>query len=157
MKPVASRSLTSSSSTPIGIQPLPTTTNKSPSPTPPISTPKPSTFKEAKQARENVKPSRASGGIFRPSGDHSIFDKGEKQGSQSPGSSSSTKPSPSATVNGASQKTSTTNGFSPTKPPMTLFNFTRSWESLESTEQRWNLISVSQSDIGRLSDDLIII
>jgi hypothetical protein len=26
---------------------------------------------------------------------------------------------------------------------MTLFNFTRSWESLHSAEERWNLISVS--------------
>lgn len=154
MKPVASRSLISSSSTSVGTQPLPTTTSKSPLPTSPASTSKPSTFKDAKQARESVKPSRASGGIFRPSGDHTIFDKGEKQRSQSPGSSPSTKPSPSTTVNGPSQKT---NGFSPTKPPMTLFDFTRSWESLESTEQRWNLISVSESDTGHHLDDLIII
>ena len=135
MKPVSSRSLTSAS-TPASTKQYsksPTTDNNH-LPTPSSSLLKSNTFKDAKQARESTKPSRAGGGIFRPSGDHTIFDNGEKKGSQPPAGP------PPVIVNDISQKT---NNFSSAKPPMTLFNFTRSWESLHSAEERWNLISVS--------------
>lgn len=144
MKPVSSRSLTSTSTS---IAPKQNSGSRSiddnSSPTHLTSSPKPSTFMDAKQARESTKPSRAGGGIFRPSGDHTIFDKGEKQSSQ-PQADHVTQPSPppAAAVNGTSQKT---NSLSSTKPPMTLFNFTRSWESLDLAEDKWDLISVSQT------------
>jgi hypothetical protein len=105
---------------------------------------KSSAFLDSKQARESTKPSRAGGGIFRPSGDHTIFDKGAKQSSQPLADHAATEssPPPAAAMNGTSQKI---NSLSSTKPPMTLFNFTRSWESLDLAEEKWDLISVSQA------------
>jgi hypothetical protein len=141
MKPVSSRSLTFASTSTAAKQNYESRTiDNSSSPTPLTSSFKPSAFIDAKQARENSKPSRAGGGIFRPLCDHTIFDKGEKQSSAD---HAATKPSPppAAAMNGTSQKT---NSSSSTKPPMTLFNFTRSWESLDFAEDRWRLISVSQ-------------
>ncbi|KIM78520.1 hypothetical protein PILCRDRAFT_591682 [Piloderma croceum F 1598] len=138
MKPVSSRSLTSASTSTAAKQNSESRTrDNNSSLTPLTSSPKPSTFMDAKQARESSKPSRAGGGIFRPSGDHTIFDKGEKQSSAD---RAATKPSspPAAAMNGTSQKT---NSSSSIKPPMTLFNFTRSWESLDLAEDKWRLIS----------------
>jgi hypothetical protein len=139
MKPVSSRSLTSASAKQNSES---RTIDNNSSPTHLPSSPKPSTFIDAKQARDSTKPSRAGGGIFRPSGDHTIFDKGEKQSSQPQADHGATKPSPppAADMNGTSQKT---NSLSSTKPPMTLFNFTRSWESLDLVKDKWDLISVS--------------
>jgi len=100
MKPVSSRSLTSAS-TPASTKQYsksPTTDNNH-LPTPSSSLLKSNTFKDAKQARESTKPSRAGGGIFRPSGDHTIFDNGEKKGSQPPAGP------PPVIVNDISQKT----------------------------------------------------
>ena len=144
MKPVSSRSLTSASTSTAAKQNSESRTiDNNSSSTPLTSSPKPSTFVDAKQVRESTKPSRAGGGIFRSSGDHTIFDKGEKQSFQPQADHAATKPSPppAADMNGTSQKT---NSLSSTKPLMTLFNFTRSWESLDLVKEKWDLISVSQ-------------
>lgn len=80
---------------------------------------KPQTFTDAKQARES-KGVRVSGGIFRPSGNHTIITRRTSEASREP----------------TSGKADTT----PVRPPMTLFDFTKSWNSLETDEARWKLM-----------------
>lgn len=95
---------------------------------------KPNSFKDAKQARENVKSSRVGGGIFRASGSNTVFtprdngnptlaDLPKSDSSMSTQNDDSTVPAP--------------------KVPNTLFDFVKSWSSLRSTEGRWQLINVS--------------
>jgi len=131
MKPISSRSLSTSSSSAVTKPKSDSAaaTDKSTSLTFQTSTPKLNTFKAAKHARESTKPSRAGGGIFRSSGDHTIIENEDKKGVRPSGTPASSPPLPLSNV------------FSSAKPPMTLYNFTRSWESLDSAEQRWNLIS----------------
>lgn len=133
MSPVSSRFLTTdTSSTNLKSMSLPTAESTSTPPTS-VPTPKPSTFHDAKRMRERAKPSRSGGGIFRPSGDHTIISSGEKTNIRL---SSTVTPS---SVNNANQKTPSPNGM----PSMSLFNFTRAWESLNSVQERWKLMSVS--------------
>ncbi|TFK69509.1 TPR-like protein [Pluteus cervinus] len=112
LKPVSSRRLNTPKTTPD------TTTPTAPEPpsqaTPP---PAPKSFVEAKQAREATKTTRVGGGIFRPSGQHTIFQ---------------TRDLPAKT---AASETRPRNA--PTK--MTLFNFTRSWERA-TQQERWDLL-----------------
>jgi len=95
---------------------------------------KPNSFKDAKQVRENAKPSRVGGGIFRASGNIILFTPRENKGN------------PTATLVVADPPTksdsSTSNSYKPVpKPPNTLFDFVKSWGSLRSTEERWQLIN----------------
>ncbi|KAI6042631.1 TPR-like protein [Pisolithus marmoratus] len=80
--------------------------------------PKPQTFAHAKQARES-KGARVSGGIFRPSGNHTIVTRITNEASHEP--------------------TSDKADNAPVRP-LTLFDFTRSWNSLETDEARWKLM-----------------
>ncbi|KII90798.1 hypothetical protein PLICRDRAFT_39384 [Plicaturopsis crispa FD-325 SS-3] len=116
MKPVSSRPLKSTSSS----------VSTDPQPTPPkASVPKPSTFQEAKQARETAKPSRTGGGIFRSGGSHTLFaPKGPPV--QKTAHDNMTKSTPNGTTS---------------KAPMTLFNFIKVWETLRTDEDRWKLVS----------------
>ncbi|KAG9315549.1 hypothetical protein JVU11DRAFT_3170 [Chiua virens] len=115
LQPVSSRSLKQENQ--------PTATQAPPS--------KPRTFLEAKQTREEFQPARVSGGIFRPTGNHTIV---TRTPNETPSSAKESSPrSPPSNAN-ASQ---------PTKPPTTLFQFTKSWESLRSDTDKWNLIRVS--------------
>lgn len=81
-------------------------------------------FKDSKQSRDTAKPSCVGGGVFRPSGNHTLF----------------------ARNVGISSAASVTNSRSamidPTVPqtPMTLFNFTKMWESHMEDEDRWNIL-----------------
>src|SRR5882762_5646879 len=141
MIPISSRSLTSTFSscgTTKHSSDSAATTNDILSAISSTSMPKPSTFKDVKQVHESSKHSKAGGGIFRPSGDHPIIDK-EENGIWQLGTSTSAKPSPTSppptAINNVGQKMPAFNGPSSPKPPMTLFNFTRSWESLDSAEQ----------------------
>ncbi|KIM35927.1 hypothetical protein M413DRAFT_449556 [Hebeloma cylindrosporum] len=109
---------------------------------PPESTTKPSNskpqnFKDAKQARESVKPSRVGGGIFRTTGQNTIFPTREI-------------PTPESSVEPDLQTTSSLS--SPLeevvpplggvhKPPPTFFEFSKSWWTLNSPEKRWKLIT----------------
>lgn len=81
--------------------------------------PKPQTFADAKQARES-KGIRVGGGIFRPSGNHTIVTRTANEASHEP----------------RSGKANTT----PVQSPTTLFDFTKSWNSLETDEARWKLM-----------------
>ncbi|KAI0345700.1 hypothetical protein BDW22DRAFT_1481920 [Trametopsis cervina] len=181
MTAVSSRPLEGADISPININPS-------------TGTPKPSTFKEAKKARDSQQ-ARPGGGIFRSNGQHTLFDTRPKP-SSAPTPSSNTSPStssearvsnrtqpPSSDHPGAIKSPSTqTSDQSPvskvslephkshsislqsvspiakdelspsrsqpssTKPiplldsPVTLFNFTRTWDSLQSTEERWALL-----------------
>ncbi|KAF8133415.1 hypothetical protein EV363DRAFT_1397647 [Boletus edulis] len=106
------------SSRPLKPESKPTTTQVPPS--------KPQTFVDAKQAREGSKPVRVSGGIIRHTGNHTIVTRTSNE-------TTSSKSTPRPASNNAS-----TPRFS--QPPMTLFQFTKSWETLKTDEDRWNLI-----------------
>ncbi|KAI6098852.1 TPR-like protein [Pisolithus croceorrhizus] len=80
---------------------------------------KPQTFADAEQARAS-KDVRVSGGIFRPSGNHTIVTRRANEASREP--------------------TSGTADTAPVRSPMTLFDFTKSWNSLETDEARWKLM-----------------
>ncbi|KAF8839568.1 TPR-like protein [Paxillus ammoniavirescens] len=88
-----------------------------------IAPPKPQTFVDAKQARETSKPLRVSGGIFRHTGNHTIVTRTQTGGTASP---QAFTPSPAPSP--------------PIRPPTTLFQFTKSWDSLRSDDDRWSLI-----------------
>lgn len=87
-----------------------------PSTTPP---PAPS-FKEAKEARENFRPSRVGGGIFRPSGQNTIF---KTRGGDD--DAPTTESAPARAI----------------KAPENLFELSRAWHSA-STEERYDIIAV---------------
>lgn len=83
-------------------------------------------FKDAKQSRDTAKPSRVGGGIFRSSGNHVLFTRDEEI----------LRPAPVTT------SSPTMVGGTVPKAPMTLFNFTKIWESHVEDEDRWNILSV---------------
>ncbi|KAJ6541939.1 hypothetical protein B0H19DRAFT_1175283 [Mycena capillaripes] len=87
MKPVSSRQLNASSSN---------VTTSSTAAAPPTSTAqptaKPSSFKDAKSARDSSKPSRVGGGIFRASGESTIFT--PREGKPAPTKQEATPPKP---------------------------------------------------------------
>lgn len=132
MKPVSSRPLTT---VPKAEQPALVQTSSFSIPI----VPKQSSFKDAKQVRETNRPSRAGGGIFRSSGENIVYANGEKKKEKIPQAPATT----------GSELKSTTDHNKPapvqSKTPMSLFNFTRSWECLASgtVAQRWSLLSVS--------------
>jgi hypothetical protein len=104
----------------------------------------PNSFKDAKQARESAKPSRVGGGIFRASGSNTIFtprDNGNPTTlADPPKPDSSTSIRLSAMDDDSNSKKS----YMPVpKAPNTLFDFMKSWGSLRSTEEKWQLINVS--------------
>jgi hypothetical protein len=84
------------------------------------------TFKDAKQSRDTTKPSRVGGGIFRSSGNHTLFNRNEEIPRPAPVTTS-----PPTTVDGTVPKA-----------PMTLFNFTKMWDSHMEDKIRWNILSV---------------
>lgn len=81
-------------------------------------------FKDAKQLRDTAKPSRAGGGIFRPSGNHTLFARNDEMSFAAPVTTSLPAPADCAL-----------------QAPMTLFNFTKMWESHMKDEDRWNILS----------------
>ncbi|KAJ6623108.1 hypothetical protein B0H10DRAFT_2213795 [Mycena sp. CBHHK59/15] len=155
----ASASNKTNTSTNINATTTTTPTNATPKPTP-----KPSSFKDAKQARA----SRVGGGIFRASGESTIFsvkpERNAEGASGTPNSAPVTQAS-SAPPPVAVEKPSTVpepkpsavpepkpvaapspppppGSASSTKSPMTLFDFTRAWEADASPGARVALLSV---------------
>ena len=105
----------------------------------------PNSFKDAKQARESAKPSRVGGGIFRASGSNTIFtprDYSNPTLADHPKSDSSTS-SFSVRLSAKEDPNSRTSYMPVPKAPNTLFDFVKSWGSLRSTEEKWQLINVS--------------
>ncbi|KAF9457431.1 hypothetical protein BDZ94DRAFT_1273109 [Collybia nuda] len=135
LQPVSSRSLKSQphvlSSPPLPTAKLPPSTKVDET----------RTFKGARRARENAKPSRVGGGIFRASGDSTIFPiRGEP-----PPKSNVTDPLPPTTR--IDTRANETEGMSPSlanpipRASMTLFEFSKSWRSTSVIHDRWALIT----------------
>jgi hypothetical protein len=82
-------------------------------------------FRDAKQLRDTAKPSRVGGGIFRPSGNHTLFARDDEMSGAAP-AATSLPAQVDCTV----------------QAPMTLFNFTKMWESHTKDEDRWKVLSV---------------
>ncbi|KAG2123377.1 hypothetical protein BD769DRAFT_1471366 [Suillus cothurnatus] len=82
-------------------------------------------FKDAKQLRDTAKPSRIGGGIFRPSGNHTLFSRNDVKSGAAPVTTSLP-----VMVDG-----------NVPQAPMTLFNFTKMWDSHMKDEDRWNILS----------------
>ncbi|KAJ7269276.1 hypothetical protein B0H12DRAFT_1094983 [Mycena haematopus] len=142
MKPVSSRPLSASSS-----KDTASSTPPKPAAQP---TPKPSSFKDAKSARDSSKPSRVAGGIFRASGESTIFTRPApaepvmkpappaKQDAPSP--PSAPIPVPDVSPPAPGQK-SVALPAADVKSPMSLFDFTRAWERAPDSTARFTLLS----------------
>ncbi|KAG5644906.1 hypothetical protein DXG03_007458 [Asterophora parasitica] len=158
LKPVSTRSLkspaTATSPSPSAITSIPPTSTlpittpaaaptQSPAPAEPKPEP-PRTFKDAKQARAAGKSSRVGGGIFRASGESTLFP------THTTPSPSSVSPSPSASASADTSSPEPTAPSAhkfvpipPSKPPTTCFDFTRAWDAASgstATAERWGLI-----------------
>ena len=96
-------------------------------------TPKPASFKEAKQVRDEKNVGRVGGGIFRVSGNDTVFKTQDvpvpKDPVHPPLPASAPQPTPTPAL---------------VPPPRTLFDFTRAWESTPAsdTAARWALLDV---------------
>jgi len=112
-----------------------------PSPTPPSNPPQETSpsFSTSRNRVPTPVPARAGGGIFRSSGDHTLFDPNRQNGTPKQTSSAAkatgeSRPSPA-----------------PTRPPMTLLQFTRSWENNKEDRRRWETLkTVPPSAIPQL-------
>ncbi|KAJ7086604.1 hypothetical protein C8R43DRAFT_311567 [Mycena crocata] len=154
MNPVSSRPLNASASTsPVPPQPAPE------------AKPKPTSFKDAKSARDSSKPNRVGGGIFRASGESTIFAPREgkaaptkakqddalasKTQAPAPAAKQPEKPivpSPPTKQEAQPPAPVPTAASTPplpaqTKSPMTLFDFTRAWESTPDSSARFTFLS----------------
>jgi hypothetical protein len=89
------------------------------------------------------RPGRVGGGIFRPSGDHMLFSTPiEQTVFEAP---APTPPVADSVKDTTKSPSANADHISSMDPPLSLFRFSRTWESLRSTEERWQLISVSGS------------
>lgn len=143
LKPVSSRSLKQqqtpassiSSTSPSSQNPI---VNSRPTPSPPApNTEQPRTFKDAKKERDSTRPSQVGGGIFRASGDSTLFST----------RATTAKPTSVPISNDASSLTSATapplhKAVTHTKPPTSWYDFSRTWNSLSTTQERWSLFSM---------------
>ncbi|KAI0245886.1 hypothetical protein BJV78DRAFT_1365156 [Lactifluus subvellereus] len=116
--------------------------------------PKPASFKEAKQVREDKKyAGRVGGGILRMSGNNTVFKTREVPALADPAASSQTKKPPVAPepptqgpsaspLRRAAPTTATARAQS--TAPRTLFEFTRAWDSIPASDTgaRWALLNV---------------
>ncbi|KAJ3504748.1 hypothetical protein NLJ89_g7773 [Agrocybe chaxingu] len=122
----------------------PPSTSKSTAETPSI---KSASFVDAKQARENARPSRVGGGIFRASGKNTIFptrDNTPPEDVPVPPSATISQPAPTPInqkiLPPQTASTYPLNGLIH-KPPSTLFDFTKVWGSLKSPEEKWRYLN----------------
>jgi hypothetical protein len=133
LNPISSRTLSPPASTPPDAESTPATPVPTPAPAPAPTTQKPTlpppSFKEAKQAREVKSVGRVGGGIFRMSGNDTVFKSREVPAPASP-----VPPAPSPVLAAST----------PTATPRTLFEFTRSWDRIPAadTAARWALLNV---------------
>jgi hypothetical protein len=138
LKPISSRSLKPPPATGLSSGPSPLIS------TPVVSsTPEPEqqqTFRDAKNTRDSVRPSRVGGGIFLASGDSKIF----------PTRNGSTTVAEPKSVPGSGDGSSRSNStpsflhkaMAPDRPLTSWYDFSRAWDSLSTTEERWSLFSV---------------
>ena len=107
-------------------------------------------FKDAKQARESVRPSRVGGGIFRATGQNTIFPTRDilaPENSLEPELRTASLSPPPSQVPPLEEVVTPLEGVH--KPPPTLFEFSKSWWTLTSPEKRWKLITVSLISLNR--------
>jgi hypothetical protein len=130
LKPISSRLLSTS------LDPKPAAAEPGPTPKP-----EPASFKEAKQVRDEKQAGRVGGGIFRVSGNDTVFKTREVPAHPAV--------PPSATHGSGSASSSSARSPQPTPrpapvPPRTLFEFTRAWDSIPAsdTASRWSLLNV---------------
>lgn len=96
---------------------------------------KPNSFSEAKAARENARPSRVGGGIFRASGESTIFATSDRVNDEAQVASRS--PISQQPTKVAVEEHEMVYGA-----PSTLFDFIKTWSSLSSIEERWRYLNV---------------
>ncbi|KAF8636231.1 hypothetical protein AX17_003717 [Amanita inopinata Kibby_2008] len=145
LTPISTRSLKPPAPAP---SPAPASTPPSSSPSrgeEPTPTPTPtltSSFKEAKQARDQVKAGRVGGGIFRANGESKVVPVRDASGMPQPTTTTTTATKKKEKEKGKGKEK--TGEEKSTKYPatMSMFNFTKAWEgSVASTEDRWKLIT----------------
>ena len=125
------------------------------------------TFQKAKQARESQKPSRVGGGIFRASGDNTIF-KGStnasaptpKSPAEPPKPATSSSPSKSSPPAEPVQSTALEpSQLAETDPaPKTLFDLVRAWHKSNDEAMQYRLIMASTRSLlvcGRSPTDFL--
>lgn len=86
------------------------------------------TFQDAKRTREAVRPTRVGGGIFRASGQSTLFPTRELD---------VTARTPPAPATGPAE-----NINNALKPPVSLYEFNRQWENSSAHGDRYNLLKV---------------
>ncbi|KAF8158543.1 hypothetical protein B0H34DRAFT_709282 [Crassisporium funariophilum] len=96
---------------------------------------KPTSFKDAKQARETAKSSRVGGGIFRASGDSTIFT------NRDPNTADVPKSTPQAASQPELSRPPIISDAPAHKGPATLFDFVKTWGSTISDNERWQLLN----------------
>ena len=136
LNPISSRVLSPTTPTPTNDKPMPTSTSQSPT----TQKPTPASFREAKQARDAKSVGRVGGGIFRMSGNDTVFKTREvptrpvSDTLQHPASAPTSAPAPA------------------TGAPQTLFEFTRAWDRIPSsdTAARWALLNVRRPSLSHV-------
>ncbi|KAH9071112.1 hypothetical protein EDB83DRAFT_315359 [Lactarius deliciosus] len=104
----------------------------------PTPKPEPASFKEAKQVRDEKNVGRVGGGIFRVSGNDTVFKTREVSAPKDPAHPQARQPGSASAP--PSQPTSTP---APVPPLHTLFEFTRAWDRIPAsdTAARWTLLN----------------
>ncbi|KAF8470420.1 hypothetical protein DFH94DRAFT_209695 [Russula ochroleuca] len=110
-----------------------------PAPAPVAPKPTPASFREAKQVREAKSAGRVGGGIFRMSGNDTVFETRDVPASAAVADHPPKDPAPTP----ASTHTAPAATRAPSAAPRTLFEFTRAWDSIPSsdTATRWALLN----------------
>lgn len=139
---VSSRSLKKPTSESPPTTDAPITQSDAGQPTKPAQ-PKPSTFQAAKQTRDSTRTTRVGGGIFKSSGESTIFPTRDI-----PVPEPSSEPRPTALATEPAVRLPLTSAEKASlevyekSPPSTLFDFNKAWGSFKSVEGHWNLIKV---------------
>jgi RNA polymerase II-associated protein 3 len=133
--------------TPISSRPLPTKDMLSSSHNEDASSTKPSNFKEAKEVRESTKTSRVGGGIFRATGNHTLFKSKDVSPTKNPEvDQEDTKPEPKKPTSSVTTLPSVSTVASlpaqSSETPLTLFDFIRKWQRSSSSADHWALLCV---------------
>ncbi|KAH9173573.1 hypothetical protein EDB89DRAFT_2113858 [Lactarius sanguifluus] len=107
----------------------------------PTPKPEPASFKEAKQVRDEKNVGRVGGGIFRVSGNDTVFKTREVSAPKDPAHPQTRQPAARGSASAPpSQPTLTP---APVSPLHTLFEFTRAWDRIPAsdTAARWTLLN----------------
>ena len=113
-------------------------------PAPAAPKPTPASFREAKQVREAKSAGRVGGGIFRMSGNDTVFKTRDVP------VSAAVDPPKDPTRAPASTHTAPATTRAPSAAPRTLFEFTRAWDSVPSSDTgtRWALLNVLRAPLS---------